>query len=61
MVCMCVQLKRLYVACVWVLQREHSSDGCDLAATLYRYDLRKCDLCVVSWVRMRQVRRGSIS
>ena len=30
-VCMWVQLKRLYVSCVWVLQRAHSGYGCDLA------------------------------
>ena len=27
--------------CVWVLQRGNSGDGCDLASTLCRYDLRK--------------------
>ena len=26
---------------VWVLQRGHSGDGCDLASTLCKYDLRK--------------------
>ena len=31
---------------VWVLQRGHSGD---LASTLYRYDLRKGDLFVLSW------------
>ena len=25
-----------------LLQRGHSGDGCDLASTLCRYDLRKC-------------------
>ena len=40
--------------CVWVLQRGHSGDGCDLASTLCKYDLRKGDLFVLSW-------RGSIS
>ena len=30
--------------CVWVLQRGHSGDGCDLALTLCGYDLRKDDL-----------------
>ena len=29
--------------CVWVLQRGHSGDGCDLASTLCKYDLRKGD------------------
>ena len=46
---------------VWVLQRGHSTDGCDLALTLCKYDLRKGDLFVLSWARVRRVRRGSIS
>ena len=41
---------------MWVLQRRHSGDGCDLASTLCRYDLRKGDLFVLSWARVRQVR-----
>ena len=49
------------MSCVWVLQRGHSSDGCDLASTLYKYDLRKGDLFVLSWARVRRVRRGSLS
>ena len=44
-----------------MLQRGHSGDGCDLASTLCKYDLRKGDLIVLSWARVRQVRRGSIS
>ena len=44
-----------------VLQRGHSGDGCDLASTLCKYDLRKGDLFVLSWGRVRRVRRGSIS
>ena len=32
-----------------VLQRGHSGDGCDLASTLCKYDLRKGDLFVLSW------------
>ena len=47
--------------CGWVLQRWHSGDGGDLASTLCRYDLRKGDLFVLSWVRGRRVRRGSFS
>ena len=43
-----------------MLQREHSGDGCDLASTLCKYDLRKGDLFVLSWARVRRVRRGSI-
>ena len=46
---------------MWVLQRGQSGDGCDLASTLCKYDLRKGDLFVPSWARVRQVRRGSIS
>ena len=44
-----------------VLQRGYSGDGCDLASTLCTYDLRKGDLFVLSWARVRRVRRGSIS
>ena len=31
------------MSCVRVLQREHSGDGCVLASTLCKYDLRKGD------------------
>ena len=41
MVRMWVQLK---LSCVWMLQRGHSGDGCVLASTLCKYDLRKGDL-----------------
>ena len=44
---------------MWVLQKGHSGDGCDLASTFYKYDLRKRDLFILSWVR--RLRRGSIS
>ena len=44
-----------------VLQRGNSGDGCDLASTLCTYDLRKGNLFVLSWPRVRRVRRGSIS
>ena len=45
-----------------VLQRGYSRrDGCDLASTLCNHDLRKGDLFVLIWARVRQVRRGSIS
>ena len=46
---------------MWLLQRGHSGDGCDLASTLCRYYLRKGYLFVLSWARVRQVRRGCIS
>ena len=49
------------MSCVWVLQRGHSGDGCDLAYTLCKYDLRKRYLFVLSWARVRRVRRGSLS
>ena len=49
------------MSCVWVLERGHSVDGCDLALTLCKYDLRKGDLFVLSWARVRRVRRKSIS
>ena len=46
---------------VCVLQRGHSGDGCDLASTLCKYDLRKGDLFVMGWTRVRRVRRESMS
>ena len=33
------------MSCVWMLLRGHSGDGCVLASTLCKYDLRKGDLC----------------
>ena len=44
-----------------MLQRGPSGDGCDLASTLCKYDLRKGDLFVLSWTRVRRVIRESIS
>ena len=41
---------------VWMLHRGHSGDGCVLASTLCKYDL-----FVLSWVRVRRVRRGSLA
>ena len=29
--------------CVWMIQRGHSGNGCGLASTLCKYDLRKED------------------
>ena len=46
------------MSCVWMLQRGHSGDGCVLASTLCKYDLRKGDLFVLSWARLRRVRRS---
>ena len=39
---------------------EHSGDGCNLASTLYKYDLRKSYLFLLCWARLRRVRRGII-
>ena len=47
--------------CVWMLQRGYSGDGCVLASTLCKYDLRKGDLFVLSWARVRRMSRGSLS
>ena len=44
-----------------MLQRVHSGDGCDLASTLCKYDLRKGNLFVMSWARVRRMRRGNLS
>ena len=44
-----------------MLQRRHSGDGCKLASTLSKYDLRKGYLFVLSLARVRRVRQGSIS
>ena len=44
-----------------MLQRGHSGNACDLASTLCKYDLRKGDLFVLSWARVRRERWGSIS
>ena len=49
------------MSCVWMLQRGHSGDGCVLASTLCKYDLRKGDLFVLSWARVQRVRWGSLS
>ena len=46
--------------CVWMLQRGHSGDRCVLASTLCKYDLRKGDLFVLSWARVRRVRWRSL-
>ena len=46
------------MSCVWLLQRRHSNDGCVLASTLCTYDLRKGDLFVMSWTRVRRVKRA---
>ena len=44
-----------------MLHRAHNGGGCVLASTLCTYDLRKGDLFVLRWARVRRVIRGSIS
>ena len=46
---MWVQLKRWCISCVRMLQRRQSGDGCVLASTLCKYDLRKRYLFILSW------------
>ena len=46
---------------MWVLQRGRSGDRCVLASSLCKYDLRKGDIFVLSWVMVQRVKRGSIS
>ena len=36
----------------------YCGDGCDFTSTLCKYDLRKGDLFVLSWARVRRVRLG---
>ena len=43
------------------MQKRHGGDGCVLASTLCKYTLRKGDLMVRNWARVRRVRHGSIS
>ena len=49
------------MSCVWMLQRGHSGDGYVLTSTLCQYDLRKGDLFVLRWARVRRVWWGSLS
>ena len=61
-VCMMwVQLKRWCVSCGYLLQRGHSGDGCEVASTLCRYVLRRGDLFVLNWARVRRVCRERVS
>ena len=48
------------VVCVNV-KKGHIGDGYDLPSTLYKYDLRKGDLFVMSWARVQRMKRRSIS
>ena len=45
------------MSCVWVLQRDIVGAVCYLVSTLCKYDLRKGYLYVLSWGRVRRVRR----
>ena len=47
--------------CVVCVDVTEGALRCVLASTLCKYDLRKGDLFVLSWARVRRVRRGSIS
>ena len=47
----------MFCVLVCVLQRGHCGDGCDLASTLCKYDLRNVDLFILSWTMVQQVRR----
>ena len=49
------------MSCVWMLLRGHSGDGCVLMSTLCKYELRKGDLFVMSWARVRRVMRGGFA
>ena len=49
------------MSCGWMLQRGHSGDGCVLVSTLCKYEFRKGYLFVLSWTRVRRVRRESLS
>ena len=40
----------------WMLQRWHSGDGCVFASNWCKYDLRKGDLFVLNWARVRHCR-----
>ena len=44
-----------------VLQMGNSGDGCELASSWCKYNLRKDYLLVLGWARVRQVRWGSHS
>ena len=48
------------MVCAVCVAEGHNGDGCNLASTLCKYDLRKGDLFVLNWARVRRVRRGSI-
>ena len=45
-------VEKIMYVCVCVTKR-NSGGRCDLASALCKYDLRKGDLFVLSWARMR--------
>ena len=51
--------KTMCVMCVSVTEGD-SGNGCDSESTLCKYDLRKGAIFVLTWARVRRVRRGSI-
>ena len=53
------EVQEMCVVCV--SRMGHSGDGCDLVSTLCKYEFRKGDLFVLSWSRVRRVRRRSVS
>ena len=46
--------------CGCVSQRSHSGDGYELVSTMCTFDLRKGDLFVPSWARVRRLGRRSV-
>ena len=60
-VCMCVQLNKCCVVCVSALHMRQYGEVCVFALNLCKYDLRKGDLFVLRWARVRRVCLGSVS
>ena len=52
---LCVQLNKCFVVCFTVLQRGQYGEVGVFASTLCKYDLKKGNLFVLSWVRVRRV------
>ena len=46
------EVEEMVSSCVLLVRRGNRGDGCDLASTLCKYDLRKGDLFVLSWARV---------
>ena len=67
----CAASEVFYATCIWLMfvvdasgdhiVETNSGDGYVLASTLWNYELRKGDLFVLSWARVRRVTRGIIS